>query len=118
MTATAPVSARQIRRARRIRWGVRVVAVTAGVFSLLTAVLLVLACFINDQRIDRDMGSATAFVTEVADRRAAVEFDAGGGTDRAGTTATVQLRPETRTRSGFARRNSTCTRCPSTSPVG
>ncbi|WP_407334815.1 DUF3592 domain-containing protein [Dietzia kunjamensis] len=79
MTATAPVSARQIRRARRIRWGVRVVAVTAGVFSLLTAVLLVLACFINDQRIDRDMGSATASVTEVTDRRAAVEFDAGGG---------------------------------------
>ena len=48
-------------------------------FSLLTAALILLACFVNDQRIDSDMGSATATVTEVTDRRAAVEFDAGGG---------------------------------------
>ena len=41
--------------------------------------LILLACFVNDQRIDQDMGSATATVTEVTDRRAAVEFDAGGG---------------------------------------
>ncbi|KAA0919021.1 DUF3592 domain-containing protein [Dietzia sp. ANT_WB102] len=78
MTATT-FSTGRARRAVRTRRGVRVVAVIAGVFSLLTAVLIVLACFIDDQRIDRDMGSATATVTEVTDRRAAVEFDTGGG---------------------------------------
>lgn len=78
MTATT-VSARRARRAVRTRRGVRVTAVIAAVFSLLAAVLIVLACFVNDQRIDRDMGSATATVTEVTDRRAAVEFDTGGG---------------------------------------
>ena len=78
MTASTP-SARQIRRALRIRRGVRVVAVIAGVFAVLTAVLILSACVVNDLRIDRDMGSATATVTEVTDRRAAVEFDAGGG---------------------------------------
>ena len=57
----------------------RGVAVVVAVFSVLVAVLILLACFINDQRIDQDMGSATATVTEVTDRRAAVEFDAGGG---------------------------------------
>ena len=55
-----------------------VAAIMAG-FSVLTAVLILLACIVNDQRIDADMGSATATVTEVTDRRAAVEFDAGGG---------------------------------------
>ena len=70
---------RQARRAFRIRRTVRVVAVIVGAFSLLTAGLILLACFVDDQRIDADMGSATAIVTEVTDRRAAVEFDAGGG---------------------------------------
>ena len=57
----------------------RVVAAIMAGFSVLTAVLILLACIVNDQRIDADMGSATATVTEVTDRRAAVEFDAGGG---------------------------------------
>lgn len=76
---TGTVSARRSRRAVLTRLGVRVVAAAAAVFSVLTAVLILLACFVNDQRIDQDMGSATATVTEVTDRRAAVEFDAGGG---------------------------------------
>ncbi|MDX2359098.1 DUF3592 domain-containing protein [Dietzia sp. PP-33] len=70
------------RRARRSAWTRRIIRATAvvlAVFSLLTAALILLACFVNDQRIDRDMGSATATVTEVTDRRAAVEFDAGSG---------------------------------------
>lgn len=75
----ATVSARKLRRAAITRRTVRVVAVVIGVFSLLAALLILLACFVNDQRIDQDMGSATATVTEVTDRRAAVEFDAGGG---------------------------------------
>ena len=78
MTA-GTVSARRARRAVYARQGVRVVAAAAAAFSVLTAVLILLACFVNDQRIDRDMGSATATVTEVTERRAAVEFDAGGG---------------------------------------
>ena len=57
----------------------RVVAVVVATFSLLVAVLILLATFINDRRIDQDMGSSTATVTEVTGRRAAVEFDAGGG---------------------------------------
>lgn len=75
MTAT-------VRRSRPIvqpRQIVRLAAAIVAGFSLLTAVLILLACFVNDQRIDSDMGSATATVTEVTDRRAAVEFDAGGG---------------------------------------
>lgn len=77
--APTTVSARRIRRAAITRCIVRVVAVVVALFSLLVALLILLACFINDQRIDQDMGSATATVTEVTDRRAAVEFDAGGG---------------------------------------
>lgn len=69
----------QLRRTARTRTIVRVVAALLAAFSLLTAGLILLACFINDQRIDADMGSATATVTEVTDRRAAVEFDAGEG---------------------------------------
>lgn len=76
----------QLRRQIRARAIVRVTAVVLAAFSLLTAGLILLACFIDDQRIDADMGSATATVTEVTDRRAAVEFDAGG--DR-------HVRPET-----------------------
>ncbi|MGW8590664.1 hypothetical protein ACWIFB_06215 [Dietzia sp. NPDC055340] len=72
-------SARQVRRAALTRRAVRIVAVVVALFSLVVALLILLACFINDQRIDQDMGSATATVTEVTDRRAAVEFDAGGG---------------------------------------
>lgn len=67
------------RRAGRFRRVVRVVAVVLAVFSVLSAVLILAACLINDLRIDQDMGTATATVTEVTDRRAAVEFDAGGG---------------------------------------
>lgn len=78
-TGLATVSARRIRRAAITRRVARVVAVVVGAFSLLVALLILLACFIDDQRIDQDMGSATATVTEVTDRRAAVEFDAGGG---------------------------------------
>ncbi|WP_194860678.1 DUF3592 domain-containing protein [Dietzia sp. SYD-A1] len=73
------LEARRARRAVRTRWIVRVTAVVVAAFSLLTAALILVACFVNDQRIDRDMGSTTATVTEVTDRRAAVEFDAGGG---------------------------------------
>lgn len=74
------LEARRARRSVRTRWIVRVTAVVIAAFSLLTAVLILVACFVNDQRIDRDMGSTTATVTEVTDRRrAAVEFDAGGG---------------------------------------
>ncbi|MCT1514795.1 DUF3592 domain-containing protein [Dietzia cercidiphylli] len=73
------VAGRRARRAVRTRRIVRATAVVTAAFSLLTAALILLACFVNDQRIDRDMGSATATVTEVTDRRAAVEFDAGGG---------------------------------------
>lgn len=69
----------RIRRAARIRRTGRIVAVAAAVVSVVVALLLLLATFVNDQRIDRDMGSATATVTEVTDRRAAVEFDAGQG---------------------------------------
>lgn len=89
MSATVPtgeatrargrLTSRQARRAFRIRKTVRVVAVSLAAFSLLTAGLILLACFVDDQRIDADMGSATAIVTEVTDRRSAVEFDAGGG---------------------------------------
>lgn len=75
----AAETAGSTRRAIRTRQIVRVTALVVAVFSLLTAVLLMLACFVNDQRIDRDMGSATATVTEVTGRRAAVEFDSGGG---------------------------------------
>lgn len=73
------VPGRRLRRTARIRRAVRWAAVTAAVFAAVTALLILLACFINDQRIDQDMGSATATVSEVTDRRAAVEFDAGGG---------------------------------------
>lgn len=72
-------TARQARRAARTRTIVRVAAGGLAAFSVLAAGLILLACFVNDQRIDSDMGSATATVTEVTDRRAAVEFDAGGG---------------------------------------
>ncbi|HJC60688.1 MAG TPA: hypothetical protein H9755_10235 [Candidatus Dietzia intestinigallinarum] len=77
--APATVAARRLRRAALTRRIVRVVAVVVATFSLLVAVLILLATFINDQRIDQDMGSSTATVTEVTGRRAAVEFDAGGG---------------------------------------
>lgn len=73
------MSARQARRSARTRRIVQLTAAVLAAFSLLTAALILLACFINDQRIDTDMGSATATVTEVTDRRAAVEFDAGSG---------------------------------------
>lgn len=79
MSAPPTVPDRRVRRTIRLRRGVRAVAVIAGAFSLLTALLILAACVVDDQRIDADMGSATAFVTEVTDRRAAVEFDAGGG---------------------------------------
>lgn len=78
-TPTPTPADRQTVRSARIRKIVRVTALIVAGFSLLTAVLLLLACFVNDQRIDRDMGSATATVTEVTDRRAAVEFDASSG---------------------------------------
>lgn len=68
-------------RARRGLWArriVRGVAVAVAVFSLLIAGLILVACLVDDLRIDQDMGSATATVTEVTDRRSAVEFDAGG----------------------------------------
>ena len=82
-TATRPAlttaSALRARRAALTRRIVRVVAVVVALFSLVVALLILLACFINDQRIDQDMGSATATVTEVTDRRAAVEFDTGDG---------------------------------------
>ncbi|AWH96257.1 DUF3592 domain-containing protein [Dietzia psychralcaliphila] len=76
---TRTVAARRARRSVRTRRIVRATAAVTAAFSLLTAALILLACFVNDQRIDRDMGSATATVTEVTDRRAAVEFDTGGG---------------------------------------
>ena len=75
MSAPAPPA----RGAGRARGIVRLVALIVAVASVLAAVLILLACFVDDQRIDRDMGSATATVTEVTDRRAAVEFDAGEG---------------------------------------
>lgn len=77
--ALATVSARRARRAALTRRSVRVVAVVVALFSVLVALLILLACFINDQRIDQDMGSATATVIEVTDQRAAVEFDTGAG---------------------------------------
>ena len=77
--APATVAARRLRRAALTRRIVRVVAVVVASFSLLVAVLILLACFIDDQRIDQDMGSSTATVAEVTDRRAAVVFDAGDG---------------------------------------
>lgn len=77
--APATVAARRLRRSLLTRRIVRGVAVVVGLFSLLVALLILLACFVDDQRIDQDMGSSTATVTEVTDRRAAVEFDAGGG---------------------------------------
>lgn len=81
-----PTSAdRRRRRTARIRRAVQIGALVVAAFSVLTAVLILLAAFVNDQRIDQDMGSATATVTEVTDSRAAVEFDAGGG---------VHVRPE------------------------
>lgn len=80
------VSTRRRVHGARLRLTVRVAAVVLAVLSVVTAVLILLACFVNDQRIDQDMGSATATVTEVTDRRAAVEFDTGNG---------VQVRPET-----------------------
>lgn len=70
---------RRARVAARTRLGVRVVAVVLAAFSLVAAGLILVACLVDDLRIDQDMGSATATVTEVTDRRAAVEFDAGGG---------------------------------------
>lgn len=72
-------SVRRERRAARLRRTARVGAVVMAVVSVVVALLILLATFVNDQRIDRDMGSATATVTEVTDRRAAVEFDAGQG---------------------------------------
>lgn len=70
---------RRLRRVARTRTVVRGVAIGVAVFSVLTAVLILVACFVDDQRIDQNMGSSTATVTEVTDRRAAVEFDAGEG---------------------------------------
>ncbi len=67
------------RRDARVRRGVRIAALVVGVFSVLTTALILVACLVDDLRIDADMGSATATVTEVTDRRAAVEFDAGRG---------------------------------------
>ncbi|MFL0577959.1 hypothetical protein [Dietzia sp. 179-F 9C3 NHS] len=62
--------------ARRV---VRIVAVVLAGFSVVSSALILLACVVNDLRIDQDMGSATATVAEVTDRRAAVVFDAGDG---------------------------------------
>ena len=72
-------TARRVRRAALTRRVVRVVAVVVALFTVVVSFLILLACLIDDLRIDQDMGSATATVTEVTDRRAAVEFDAGGG---------------------------------------
>ena len=71
--------ARRQRRLARMRRTGRIVAVVVAVISLVMGLLILVATFVNDQRIDQDMGSATATVTEVTDRRAAVEFDAGQG---------------------------------------
>ena len=79
MSSRTTTTGRRSRPVVRPRQVVRLVAVVVAGFSILTAVLILLACFVNDQRIDSDMGSANATVTEVTDRRAAVEFDAGGG---------------------------------------
>ncbi|HHX84138.1 MAG TPA: hypothetical protein GX694_02165 [Actinomycetales bacterium] len=62
--------------ARRV---VRIVAVVLAGFSVVSSALILIACVVNDLRIDQDMGSATATVAEVTDRRAAVVFDAGDG---------------------------------------
>ena len=75
---TVTMTGRQARRAALTRRIVRVVAVLVAAFSLLTAGLILVACIVNDLRIDQDLGSATATVTEVTARRSAVEFDAGG----------------------------------------
>ena len=75
---SVPVTDRRARRAVRTRRIVRGVAVGVAAFSLLTAGLILLACLVNDLRIDQDRGSATATVTEVTARRSAVEFDADG----------------------------------------
>lgn len=70
---------RRLRRVARMSAAVRGVAIGVAVFSVLTAALILVACFVDDQRIDQNMGSSTATVNEVTDRRAAVEFDAGSG---------------------------------------
>lgn len=70
---------RRVRRGAWVRRGVRITALVVGVFSVVTAALILVACLVDDLRIDADMGSATATVTEVTDRRAAVEFDAARG---------------------------------------
>lgn len=53
---------------------VRGLALAVAAFAVTSTVLLVVACFVDDQRIDADMGSAVATVSEVTARRAAVEF--------------------------------------------
>ena len=66
---------RSIRVRRLLRTGLRRVSVIVGAYSIIAAALIIVSCAVDDLRIDQDMGSAIATVTEVTPRRAAIEFD-------------------------------------------
>ena len=63
----------------RVRRVLRGVALVVGVLSLLVGGLLFTACVVDDLRIDQDMGSAVATVTDASSLDADVEFDTGTG---------------------------------------
>lgn len=73
MTATRAVRTRRI-----VRW----VAIGVGAYSVIAAFLILTAAIVNDLRIDQDMGSAVATVTDVSATRAAIEFDTEEGVNQ------------------------------------
>lgn len=67
----ASVRRRRKRRPARI---VQIVAATLGIFIVVGAGLLAASVVIDDVRIDADRATATALVTDVSPRRAAISF--------------------------------------------
>ena len=65
---------------------IRIVSAALALAVLLGALILMASTVINDLRIDADRGTATAVVTDVSSRRAAIAFDTDDG---------QHMRPET-----------------------
>lgn len=72
----ASVRRRRKRRPARI---VQIVAATLGIFIVLGSGLLAASVVIDDVRIDGDLATATALVTDVSPRRAAISFTTDTG---------------------------------------
>ena len=67
------------KRAQRTLLVVRRLSAVVGILVLCGALLLAAAVVIDDKRIDADRATATALVTEVSPRRAAVAFNTENG---------------------------------------